>query len=221
MSTDYKNSPTNEYCRLCESLANKEVKDSLGRQLLRCAVCDYVFVSHKDVLSQQEEMSRYAQHENSIADEGYVSFLSRLIEPFVTFLKYGDLVLDYGSGPEPVLAELFRRRGLDVFTYDPFFSPVLHEAVYDGISATEVFEHFSYPKEDIETILSLLSPGGIVGIMTLRHNQDTDFKAWHYTRDPTHIGFFSDKTFRWIELKYSLKLIYDDKERVIIWRKVE
>lgn len=211
--------PTNERCRLCEEIASKTAKDPLGRQVYSCSECGYVFISQQDILPDHEEESRYLEHENSISDAGYVAFLSRLLEPMSSFLKYDDLVLDYGSGPEPVLAQLLRHRGFDAFTYDPFFSPVLHEAVYDGVTATESFEHFFNPKEEIETIVSLLSPGGVLGVMTLRYDERTDFQDWHYMRDPTHIGFFSNKTFRWIEGVYSLELIYDDGERVIIWRK--
>ena len=38
------------------------------------------------------------------------------------------------------------------------------------------FEHFFDPKEEIETIVSILSPGGVIGIMTLRYDKNTDFK---------------------------------------------
>lgn len=206
-------------CRLCGSVSSMAEQDALRRQLYRCAECGYVFVASKNLLSQKEEKDRYVEHENSIEDARYVTFLSRLLDPLSSFLKYDDLVLDYGSGPEPVLAKLLENKGFDVFTYDPFFSPELHEAVYDGVTATESFEHFFEPRREIETIMSILAPRGVLGVMTLRYDETTDLRTWHYARDPTHIGFFSNKTFRWIESKFNLELIYDDGERVIIWRK--
>lgn len=209
----------NERCRLCGTISAKFEKDALHRQLYRCTECDYVFVSQNRTPSLKEEESRYKEHQNSINDKEYVAFLSRLLNPLSSFLKYDDLVLDYGSGPEPVFVQLLKQKGFDGFTYDPFFSPEMHEAVYDAVTATESFEHFFNPKDEIDTMVSLLTPGGIIGIMTLRYDDNTDFQSWHYARDVTHIGFFSDKTFRWIESKCSLEMIYDDGERVIIWRK--
>lgn len=208
-----------ERCRLCESIANKIGRDSLDRRLYRCPQCDYVFVGMEFFLSPAEEERRYRLHKNSIEDEGYVKFLSTLLEPLVTFLPHGALVLDYGSGPEPVLAKLLEDRGFDVFHYDPFFSPALEEAVYNAITSSETFEHLYDPKGELRQILSFLDAKGVLGVMTLRADEDTDFSTWHYTKDPTHVGFYSNKTFRWIEAKYNLKKIYDDGERVIIWQK--
>lgn len=210
---------SSERCRLCEEIAPQVGVDSLARSVFRCPNCDYVFVSRANILAKEDEESRYLEHKNFITDSGYVKFLSRLLDPLEHFLKHDDLILDYGSGPNPVLAEILRRKGFETFTYDPFFSPVLHEAVYDVVTATESFEHFLHPKDELKTIISFLNTRGILGVMTLRFESKTDFATWHYARDATHTGFYSDKTFRWIESKFDLERIYDDGERVIIWQK--
>ena len=206
-------------CRLCGGATHRAGRDGLERDLYRCPQCLYVYVSKSFFLKFEEEEKRYSLHQNSIDDAGYNTFLKRLLMPLETFLRRGDVLLDYGSGPEPVFAELLRKKGFDVQTYDPFFSPLFSdEERYDAITSVEVFEHFHNPAKELKTIFSLIEPGGYLGIMTERYNNTTDFKTWYYTKDPTHVGFFSDETFKWMEAKHNLQRVYDDKERVIIWQ---
>jgi hypothetical protein len=40
------------------------------------------------------------------------------------------------------------------------------------------------------------------------------FAQWWYARDPTHVAFYSDQTFRWIEQKYDFKRLIRTDE---IW----
>lgn len=206
-------------CRLCGGASYGAGRDALNRELYRCPLCEYVYVSRSYFLKSEEEKKRYSFHKNSIDDVGYVAFLKRLLLPLETFLKRGDAVLDYGSGPEPVFGELLEQRGFLVQTYDPFFSPFFSdEETFNAVTSVEVLEHFHNPAKELKTIFSLIEKGGFLGIMTERYADSTDFKTWYYTKDPTHVGFFSDATFGWIEAKYSLRRVYDDKERVLIWQ---
>ncbi|MDZ7726042.1 MAG: class I SAM-dependent methyltransferase [Candidatus Campbellbacteria bacterium] len=139
------------------------------------------------------------QHKNSIEDKGYVDFLSRLLDPLTNFLRPHSDILDYGSGPEPVLKEIMQLKGYDVYIYDPFFAPEMPEGQFDAVTTTEVLEHFFSPKKEIDAIISHIKPRGFWGIETLRYSDEIDMPNWHYLRDPTHVGFFSDKTFSWLE----------------------
>ncbi|MEX0933581.1 MAG: class I SAM-dependent methyltransferase [Candidatus Paceibacterota bacterium] len=178
-----------------------------------------MYISKSFFLKPEEEKKRYTLHENSLEDVEYVTFLRRLLLPLETFLRRGDTVLDYGSGPEPVFAELVRQKGFDVQTYDPFFSLLFSdEETYDAVTSIEAFEHFHNPAKELKTIFLLVEPRGHIGVMTERHDRTTNFKTWYYTKDPTHVGYFSDTTFKWIESKYNLRRVYDDKERVLIWQ---
>jgi hypothetical protein len=206
-------------CRLCGNASYGVGEDVLGRKLYKCPRCEYLYVSKTHFLTSKEEKKRYLFHKNSIEDCDYVIFLERLIKPLETFLKRGSVVLDYGSGPEPVLAQLLEKRGFTTQIYDPYFSPLLVDEEYSVVTATEVFEHFHNPKKELEIILSLIDQNGYLGIMTERYKKETNFKTWYYAKDPTHVGFFSDKSFRWVEKTYRLKCVYDDGERVIIWQK--
>ncbi len=56
-----------------------------------------------------EERAEYDLHENSIEDMGYVNYLDNfLIKAVDPYINEGQ-ALDFGCGPEPVLAELLKR----------------------------------------------------------------------------------------------------------------
>ena len=42
----------------------------------------------------------------------------------------------------------------------------------------------------------LLEPGGWLGVMTCFRQPGRDFASWHYRRDPTHVVFYREATFR-------------------------
>jgi hypothetical protein len=44
-----------------------------------------------------------------------------------------------------------------------------------------------------------------MGIMTKRVQNTVAFRKWHYITDPTHICFFSEKTFKWLVDRWSKK----------------
>lgn len=207
-----------ETCHLCLSQDTTR-QNHRKYELVRCNVCDLVFVPFDKHLSRIEEERRYELHENSIEDPGYVDFLRQLITPIEKSVPNGSHILDYGSGPEPVLAKLLRCDGYHVDIYDPFFAPEKPQGAYSAITLSEVIEHFAHPREELEVLKRLLEPNGVLGIMTLRHTKNTDLETWHYVQDPTHVAFFSDTTFQWIERVFGFKRIFDDENRVVLLEK--
>jgi hypothetical protein len=147
---------------------------------------------------EDAERRHYLSHENDPDDSGYRRFVARLVDPLSARLAEGMRGLDYGSGPGPVAAAMLRERGLGVALYDPFFCP--NEAVlartYDFVICTEVAEHFHRPAEEFDRLDSLLSAGGWLGVMTCFQTDDDAFAGWHYRRDPTHVTFYRESTFR-------------------------
>jgi hypothetical protein len=143
------------------------------------------------------EKERYLEHDNRIDDEAYRYFLSRLASPLKEKLSIGDKGLDFGCGHGPALADMFQADGFEVDLYDPFFFPdkkVLSKK-YHFISCTETAEHFYNPFKEFNSFDNLLMPGGWLGIMTCFLTTDDAFESWYYRRDPTHVTFYSEKTF--------------------------
>ena len=202
-----------------------------GRIYLRCAICALIFVPPEYHLSPEDEKAEYDKHENNVFDPGYRKFLNKITTPLQERIKPDARGLDFGCGPGPALALIFREAGYRIDTFDVFYDPrpelldpVQRMKYYDFITATEVFEHLARPARELERLLALLKDGGILGIMTKSALDPDDadsrdaFARWHYIRDPTHISFFSRQTFRRLAQELNLGLEFVEKD-VIFFHK--
>lgn len=174
----------------------------------KCSNCELIFKDPSVFVSLEKEKARYATHNNSVEDEGYLSYLNRLFS--LSEFKEG-LALDYGCGPTKGLEALVKNKNLDkvqVESYDPLFFPIdLKHKKYDLIFASECLEHFHKPDEEVKKILNLLKSKGSLLISTELYD-GKDFKNWWYLNDPTHVVFYSKKTFQWMIDFYGLSLVF-------------
>lgn len=196
-------------CPLCRSTDESVpawVKARPDVRYVHCQVCDLIFLDAKFYLGSDEEKARYAKHNNTIENQG------AMFIPVVEAL--GDLpansrILDFGCGPQPVLAQMLTKNAYDVTCFDPFFfpHPEALQKTYQAITCTEALEHFFAPRAELERLLSLLEPGGRLIVMTGMHQGKNMFLNWWYAKDPTHVCFFSWKTFAFIAQQYALRLV--------------
>lgn len=211
----------NVQCLWCEASAPYWLEDKRNRTYYRCTNCDFTFVPTNLYLSREEEKLRYDQHNNE-ENEGYVNFLGKLFNPIMNFISEGDKGLDFGCGPNPVLAKQMVKRGYAMNVYDPFYAKddsVLNEA-YDFITCTEAIEHMYNPKTEIKRILSLIKPGGCLGLMTDFCPKDKEsFFKWYYKEDNTHVGFYSEMVFDEMAHQFNLERIYTNRPAVIFRKK--
>ncbi len=207
-------------CILCNSSSVIPIESPKStrqaRRFMRCPVCELIFVPDEYYLSPQDEAARYRLHENTLSNEGYVRMFLEKIALIHQYCPDAHIVLDYGCGPEPVLAHLLRREGFNCDFYDPYFFPVLPEGFYDLVISTEVFEHFRDIRAELCRIRSLLNPGGFLAVMTSFHDTIKDFGNWWYISDPTHVCFFSTCTFEWIEKEFGFSRVYTDRKNFMI-----
>ncbi|MEM1110897.1 MAG: class I SAM-dependent methyltransferase [Pseudomonadota bacterium] len=201
-------------CPLCGSIENVAFFHDARRSYRRCQRCQLVFVPPAFFLTRAQERAEYELHQNDLGDAGYRAFLSRLADPMLARLAPGARGLDFGCGPGPALAAMFREAGLHITLYDSFFYPDEKALAgsYDFITASEVVEHLHRPGAELSRLWSLLRPGGTLGVMTKRVIDADAFSRWHYKNDPTHVCFFSDSTWRWWAQAHQaeLELIADD-----------
>lgn len=169
-----------------------------GLRYHRCTLCQATFLDPGQRLCRADEHRRYRLHENDPADPGYRRFLARLGTPLVERLQPGSSGLDYGCGPEPVLAGMLAEAGHRVRVYDPLFFPDRAPLAdsYDFITCTEVLEHCHRPAREFARFDRLLRPGGWLGLMTCFQTEDHRFAHWHYRRDRTHVVFYRAATLR-------------------------
>ena len=207
-------------CPLCQGQEFAHYHRDKRRDYWHCQQCDLVFVAKAQQLSCDDEKAIYQQHENSPNDEGYRRFLSRMALPIQQRLPKGSKGLDFGCGPGPTLSLMLEEQGYEMSVYDLYFAdhPKVLEQNYDFITSTEVFEHLSDPKTELERLLNMLNPGGYLGIMTKRVLNQAAFARWHYKNDQTHITFFSEASFHWLARHYGLELEIVDND-VVLFRK--
>lgn len=188
------------HCPLCDSRNTARYHQDKKRSYYQCNQCELVFACPESFLSQDQEKAEYLLHENSAEDAGYRRFLSRLSTPLLETLPAGLHGLDFGCGPNPVLAEMLAQSGMTMSVFDPFFAPDtdLLSTQYDFITCTEAIEHFHKPMKEITLLSQLVKPGGLLAVMTKRVISQQRFSTWHYKNDPTHVSFFSEATFHYI-----------------------
>ncbi len=187
-------------CPLCESLKTYLFIQAHGRDFWRCTDCALTFVDPTHFLDADEELSRYAHHENDPKDMRYRQWLAQVSDVLLPKLPAYSRGLDFGSGPGPTLSLMMAEAGHEVAIYDPFFAP--DEAVlkqkYDFITCTETAEHFYQPRREFERLDNCLRVGGWLGIMTQILDDDHRFTNWWYVRDETHVAFYKIETMAWI-----------------------
>ncbi|NIQ04078.1 MAG: methyltransferase domain-containing protein, partial [Nitrospinaceae bacterium] len=196
------------------------------REYQLCTFCRLIFVPSRFFITPEKEIERYLEHENSLENEGYVQMFQEKIECIREYCPDVETVLDYGCGYEPVLKTLLERAGYQADGYDPYFFPDLKpDAGYDLVISTETFEHLKQPGVELSRILRLLNPRGWLGVMTQFYPTqnglpDTPkFMHWYYRRDPTHICFYSAKTFEWIARHHNFDMIHNSGRDFVILRK--
>ncbi|MBE0454738.1 MAG: class I SAM-dependent methyltransferase [Roseovarius sp.] len=164
----------------------------------RCPDCEATFLDPVQLPNRSVEDAQYRLHRNGLNDAGYRKFLARLTSPLLERLPAGLSGLDYGCGPGPALAAMLTEAGHRVAIYDPLFfdDPKLLDDQYDFITCTEVAEHFHHPFDEFARLDAMLKPGGWLAVMTMFQTEDAAFARWHYRRDPTHVVFYRETTFR-------------------------
>lgn len=184
-------------CIVCNNQSTESFKTSDAKTYWKCGYCLAKFLDPSLYIEAGIEKERYLEHDNRVDDEAYRSFLSRLANPLKEKLSIGDQGLDFGCGHGPALADMLQSDGFEVDLYDPFFFPdkKVFSKKYHFISCTETAEHFHDPLKEFNSFDNLLMPGGWLGIMTSFLTTDDAFESWYYRRDPTHVTFYSEKTF--------------------------
>lgn len=184
-------------CPLCESKNTQLFQIS---PFNRCAECALIFKNPDTRLGREEEKARYSTHDNRIDNPGYAEFLTPALLEVQKRLTKNAKGLDYGCGPNPVLATLLIQAGYPTSHFDPHFFPDNLENLerLDFITCTEAAEHFFYPGKEFDRLFSLLKNDGILVLMTELFKEGTALKDWYYPRDPTHITFYSKATLEWI-----------------------
>jgi hypothetical protein len=205
----------NHICKICKSPTTKWTHLNMKSDYFHCSHCHFVAKDNAIRVTDDEALVIYNKHNNTTNDPHYENYFRRFVEnailPFSNGRKVG---LDFGSGPEPVLANLLMRDyGYQMAIYDLFYAPVkiYLDQKYDLITSTEVAEHIDDPLAYFTLLSQLLTDSGTLAIMTQFHQKDeTLFNNWHYPRDRSHISFYTAETMAYIAKLLGLEVVYTD-----------
>jgi SAM-dependent methyltransferase len=214
-------SSRNSECPLCRGRTHEWCSDaptraiglgrSRARTYLRCGTCGLVVIAPGDVPTPEEERERYLRHTNDPDDREYRAYLSSFVDDHVApVVAPGGPILDFGSGPHPVLASILNNRGYRAVSYDPFFSPDRSplDRGYDAVVVHEVIEHIRAARAAFDHLFRLLAAGGSLIVRTHPYPDSAEaFSRWWYRSDPTHVAFYSGATFSWIADAYYCEAI--------------
>lgn len=205
-------------CKICGSETREFYDKNFDVHYYQCCRCEFIFRDESALISVDEEKEDYDRHNNTYEDQYYTDMFRNLLDTCVVpFRTEGRKALDFGSGPEPVLAKVLTDEyGYDTDIYDLFYAPdkVYENKKYDLITCTEVVEHLMDPMYYFRLFKSLIKDDGIIAIMTLFHpNDDAKFLNWHYHREPTHISYFTPKTMTTIADTLGLVIHFNDNKR--------
>jgi hypothetical protein len=190
------------YCKLCRSDACRPfaVAENAKRHFYHCERCGLVFVPSPEYISIPAEKQRYDLHTNSRSDAGYVEYLTRFSSAIKKIPLSNPCVLDFGSGPNQVFADILRNQGNRCDAYDPLYAVGLEalNKVYDIVAACEVIEHLRDLRDQILLIDKVTDKKGYIVFRTQYYPCEVEFNRWWYAQDITHINFFSLETMRFI-----------------------
>lgn len=113
---------------------------------------------------------------------------------------------------------MLAERGLTVRAYDPIYAPATMslQAQYDFVTCTEAVEHFHRPAREWSLLIALLKPTGWLAIMTKLHQGKDAFSTWHYKNDPTHVSFFSRRSFEYLADRDRLRLEFIGNDVILL-----
>lgn len=210
-------------CLICGSETTDIIDSQIRVTHSHCDNCGFIYKNKEFHLSLDVEHDNYKMHNNTFESKGYVQIFVDLVNDYIKPLNIKGKVLEFGSGPGPVLKELLIREGYDVFDFDPFFNNNLTylKNKYQLITSTEVVEHFVEPLKEFEHLSNLLEKGGYLLLMTrLRTMDSNEFLNWWYRRDLTHISFYTLDTFKEIGKRNNLELVKSNNVNIIIFKKI-
>jgi hypothetical protein len=205
-------------CPLCLKTEIDNFFKYRNKAYFQCNNCNLIFLLPKDFISEEEEKENYDLHENDMQDIGYQKFLNRMFEPMMKRIVKGASGLDFGSGSAPMLSAMFEESGFKMDVYDHFYSKnkAVLKRKYDFITATEVVEHLHKPKKVLDDLWAILKQGGTLGLMTKLSTGTDSFAKWHYKDDPTHVCFYSKKSFEWLAAEWQADLEFIEKDIVLL-----
>ncbi len=217
------------HCKICDDAttvyAEAVIRKRYETQLLRCVNCGFLFIAEPTWLSEA-----YAEPINR-SDTGYVSrnlwardAMRRFIE---TNLNPEGVFLDYAAG-YGLFVRLMRDAGYDCRWSDLYCANLFSqgfEAVnplvgpFEAITAFEVFEHLTDPKEEMK-ILSAITPYVLFSTKLLPEPPPKLDDWWYYgLGHGQHVAFYTTKSLKLLAAQFGYHFTTDGADLHVFSRR--
>ena len=209
-------------CHICNQTCDTFVDEKTAIEYGYCESCQYIFKSSEHYQDFSAQKERYNLHENDENDEGYQAYFQRFLNFTLPLVGKLETALDFGCGASSLLAKLLEKEGVACDYYDPIYHPdtLDNSKKYELIVSTEVFEHLHQPRVVFESLIDRMEEGGYLALQTQFHPNNIEaFKKWYYHQDPTHIVFFTAKTFKVMCEKFACEFVGDNGKNMVVIRK--
>lgn len=209
-------------CVLCKKDTDSFMDDKTHIKYYHCIYCEFICKTPQIYKTIEEQKERYNLHDNTEEDEGYKAYFQRFLDFTLPHVGKPKKALDFGCGTTSLLSKILEDKGIQCDYYDPIYypTPINDNKKYDLIISTEVFEHLHQPRKVFESLMGRLEKGCYLAIQTQFHANDKEvFKKWYYHQDPTHIVFYTKKSFEVLAKIYDCEVIASNEKNIVILRK--
>jgi len=210
----------NGSCPLCRFPETVHYGQGGGRLFVCCCRCKLVFAPPHFHPTPAVERERYALHDNTAQNKGYVRYLQGVARVVERTLPPPAHVLDCGCGEHRVLETILAKRGFIVDGYDPLYGYTpANPAKFNGVVLCEVVEHFRAVWQEFTRVDQWCAPGAMIYIKTQPVVDPEMFSRWWYVADPTHLSLYAPETLAWIAEHYGWRPVERVDRDFFIFRK--
>lgn len=204
---------THRPCPQCRSLQHRLLRPFAHAHLGRCRSCGLVFTTWEP---SDGELAAYYGSYPVVSSVSPVTLLryDELLERFAAYKRTGR-ILDVGCGGGLFLAQAIKAgwqahgteygarqiaacQALGIAITEGALDPADHPAEgFDVICSFEVIEHVVHPAREVEHMLALLRPGGLLYITTPNFNcvaRRVSPATWNVASYPEHLNYFTPRT---------------------------
>jgi len=206
-------------CIICDNITEPFTDTQMGVETYHCTHCAVIFKDPKIHENFTTQKQRYDLHENSADDAGYRNYFQQFLDFVLPQMDTPVTALDFGCGRSTLLCDMLAEQGIASEAYDPIYHPDMayKNKQYDLITSVEVFEHLHDPMAVFKALISHLKPGGTLAIRTeFSCSQKEAYLQWYYRRDPTHVVFFTPRTFETMCERVGVRYVGDNGKNMVL-----
>ncbi len=206
-------------CKVCESdshyFATAKMLQKYDVNYYQCSHCGFVQTEHPYWLDEAYSEAIAASDVGLVYRNNMMANITAKL--LFNYFDHQAKFLDYGGG-YGLFTRLMRDQGFDFYWQDKFCENIFargfeltekNKSDLLLVTAFELFEHLTYPFQELEEILKL-APNIFFSTQLLPDDNPQPDRWWYYTpHEGQHISIYTRKSLEILADKYNLKLYTD------------